>query len=86
MSTCITTIYDPHWDPRLRRLIHDVLLKRRADLKTVVAFEQASCTTLEAAQYLTADSPCLKSFPKTRSEFSRKVAEAAADTEGQSFF
>jgi hypothetical protein len=70
----------------LRRLIHDVLLKRRADLKTVVAFEQASCTTLEAAQHLITDSPCLNSFPETRSEVLRQVAEAAADTEGQSFF
>jgi hypothetical protein len=82
-SSCATTIYDPHWDPRLRRLIHDVLLKRRADPETVLAFEQASCTTLEAAQSLTEESQCLQSFPDTRSEFLQQVATAASDTAGQ---
>jgi hypothetical protein len=70
----------------MRRLIQDVLLKRTADLRTVIAFEAAHCTNLEAAHNLTADSQCLQSFPETRCEFLHQVAEAAADTEGQPTF
>jgi hypothetical protein len=65
-TSCKATIWDPHWDPRLRRLIHDFLLEAKADVQTCAVFEAAECTTLEAAKELTAESSCLKGFPATQ--------------------
>jgi hypothetical protein len=65
-TSCKTTIWDPHWDPRLRRLIHDFLLEAKADAQTCAVFEAAECITLKAAKELTAESPCLTSFPSAQ--------------------
>jgi hypothetical protein len=85
-------MWDPHWDPRLRKLIHAKLLKRSADsshklehitlhLDTTIEFERDACTTLEDAKRLTADSACLRSFASTdRTAFLDAVE--GADTTG----
>jgi hypothetical protein len=75
MSSARTTIYDAHFDPRLRRLVQDVLLIGKAD--AALAFAHARCTTLEAAKTLTDASPCLKRFPaERRSAFLQQLATA----------
>ena len=56
------TIWDPHWDPRLRRLVHDFLLEAQSDATTSAVFEAAECTTLEAAKALTVDLRVYKAF------------------------
>jgi hypothetical protein len=61
MTSCFVTIWDAHWNPRLRMLIHDVL-QRPAEFAVTAAFENASCTSLEAAKCLTISSPCLAVF------------------------
>jgi hypothetical protein len=72
----------PHWDPRLRRLVHDFLLEAQSDATTSAVFEAAECTTLEAAKALTVESACLQSFPTAqRASFLREVE--AADITGE---
>jgi hypothetical protein len=80
MTSCITTIWDPHWDPRLRRLIHDVL-RRKADFTVTAAFEKAGCTTLPLAKRLNTLSSCLDVFTEQqRAQFIEAVG--AADCKG----
>jgi hypothetical protein len=62
-----TTMFDPHWDPRLRRLIHRHLLERQAIFSDTALFEQAHCTTLEAAKALLTEEPSfLQSYPEAQ--------------------
>jgi hypothetical protein len=82
-SSCWTTIWDPHWDPRRRMLIH-ALLHRQADFAISAAFERARCTTLDAAKCLTIHSPCLQVFQE-RERMQLLEAIDAADCEGQCF-
>jgi hypothetical protein len=82
MSSAHNTFYDPHFDPRLRRLVQEVLVIGSADAALADAFAQARCTTLEAAKSLTDTSPCLKRFPvEQRSAFLQQIA--AADIIGE---
>jgi hypothetical protein len=92
-SSCSTTYWDPHWDPRLRRLIletlqpyyEDFALKRSRAFAMTAAFEQDACTTLkDAKRLLTHDSACLRSFTAEQREcFLSKLA--AADVEGKTY-
>jgi hypothetical protein len=67
-TTCQTTVWDPHWDPRLRSIIHGSLLERQADVYITAAFESAECTTLAAAKGLTDESSCLQGFTAIQRE------------------
>eukprot|EP00953_Heterococcus_sp_UTEX-ZZ885_P006895 4213-Heterococcus_DN1.PRE.2 len=90
MSSCSTTFWDPHWDPRLRRLIPDTFQphyedfahRRLVAFTMTAAFEQDACTTLEDAKRLiTRESACLRSFNVEQREiFLGKLA--AADVKG----
>eukprot|EP00953_Heterococcus_sp_UTEX-ZZ885_P026584 14341-Heterococcus_DN1.PRE.3 len=75
------TIFDPHWDPRLRQLIHRHLLGGQANGATITLFEEANCTTLEAAKALLTEceESFLKSFPR-RAAFLQQLE--AADVTG----
>eukprot|EP00953_Heterococcus_sp_UTEX-ZZ885_P036189 18659-Heterococcus_DN1.PRE.2 len=80
-TSCFATIWDPHWDPRLRMLIHDVL-QRPADFAVTAAFEKARCTSLEAAKCLSISSPCLAGFKDhQRTELLKAID--AADCNGE---
>jgi hypothetical protein len=73
-----TTVFDPHWDPRLRQLIHRYLLGSQADSVITTLFEEAKCTTLEAAKaLLTEERPFLESFPDARRTAFLQQLEAA---------
>jgi hypothetical protein len=86
LSSCSTTFWDPHWDPRLRRLIHDTFqphyedfaLRRSIACTMTAAFEQDACTTLEDAKRLiTQEAACLRSFTAAQREiFLGKLAAA----------
>jgi hypothetical protein len=83
-SSCLSTIYDPHWDQHLRILVFVTVTKanngeflRKATLPLFNALERADCTTIAAAKALSADADCLEDVnSKTRSIFVRLVSEA----------
>jgi hypothetical protein len=82
MTSCLVTIWDPHWDPRLRMLIHDVL-QHQANFAVTAAFENVR-TTLEAAKCLTTSSPCLAGFTDHQ-RMQLVAAIDAADCKGEIF-
>eukprot|EP00953_Heterococcus_sp_UTEX-ZZ885_P011190 6480-Heterococcus_DN1.PRE.1 len=84
MSSARNTFYDPQFDPRLRRLVQEVLVIGRPNSDTADAFSEAGCTTLETVKTLTDASPCLQRFPaKQRSAFLQQVAAADITGTGQ---